>query len=106
MLSQNNDEMRHKFVTRNCQFLEMHHFRLETFRISPPSQNYLYSAPEARCPPHTPSFFYRHSHPPYFATTILIPVGPLSRCSRPKLLERGRLYTVTDLVGFLLTQIL
>ena len=82
MLLQNNSRMRHKFVRENGLFPKCVTSVLKSFpNHSLPSQIHLYSAPEARCTS-SPSFFYRHTHPPYFATTIYIPVGPLSRYSR------------------------
>ena len=71
-------EMRHKIVTNNG-FLPK---CITPFRIfSLPSQNLPYSAPEAALHLIT-LIFYRHTHPPYFATTTFIPVGPISRYSR------------------------
>ena len=74
--------MRHKIVTNNGLLPKCATSGLKAFRIvSPQAIICLYSAPEARCTS-SPSFFYRHTHPPYFATKTFIPVGPISRYSR------------------------
>ena len=99
--------MRHKIVTNNGIFPKCVTSGLKAFRISRSQAKIgLHSAPEARCTsftllflsPHPPTLFcYHNIHPGGSNIAVL---------QAKRKLERGRLYTVTDLGGFLLTQIL
>ena len=93
--------MRHKIVTNNGHLPKCVTSGLKAFRIhSSQAKICLHSAPEARCTsftllflsPHPPTLFYYHNiHPGGSNIAVL---------QAKRTLERGRLYTVTDLGVF------
>ena len=94
-------EMRHKIVTNNGHLPKCVTSGLKAFRIHfSQAKICLHSAPEARCTsftllflsPHPPTLFYYHNiHPGGSNIAVL---------QAKRTLERGRLYTVTDLGVF------
>ena len=94
--------MRHKIVTNNDLFPKCATSGLKAFRIHcSQAKICLHSAPEARCTsftllflssPHPPTLFYYHNiHPGGSNIAVL---------QAKRKLERGRLYTATDLGVF------
>ena len=87
-LQQNNSrKLHHVFVTENDFFLKCatsvsNLEASDPFALKRNSEIHLYSAPRRASPPH-PLLSIATTRPPYFTTTTFIPVGPISRYSRP-----------------------